>query len=114
MLIMTPDKDLAQCVRDPIVVQVDRRKDAIIDEAGVSAKFGVRPSQIPDYLALVGDSADGLPGVPAFGAKTTAAVLARYPTIEEIPRPRARLGRPEDPRWPGWRRTWPRDGRGAA
>ncbi len=85
VLIMTPDKDLAQCVRDPIVVQVDRRKDAIIDEAGVNAKFGVRPSQIPDYLALVGDSADGLPGVPAFGAKTTAAVLARYPTIEEIP-----------------------------
>lgn len=85
VLVLTPDKDLAQCVRDPIVVQVDRRKNAELDEAAVMAKFGVPPRQIPDYLALVGDTADGLPGVPGFGAKTTAAVLARYATIEEIP-----------------------------
>ncbi len=85
VLILTPDKDLAQCVRDPIVVQVDRRRNTEADEAAVMAKFGVPPQQIPDYLALVGDTADGLPGVPGFGAKTTAAVLARYATIEEIP-----------------------------
>ncbi len=85
VLIMTPDKDLAQCVRDPAVVQVDRRRNAEIDEAGVRAKFGVEPAQIPDYLALVGDSADGLPGVPGFGAKGTAAVLARYGSIDAIP-----------------------------
>lgn len=83
--ILTPDKDLAQCVRDPLVVQVDRRRGTEMDEAGVMAKFGVRPEQIPDYLALVGDTADGLPGVPAFGAKTSAHVLARYATIEDIP-----------------------------
>lgn len=85
VLVLTPDKDLAQCVRDPIVVQVDRRRNAEIDETAVMAKYGVPPGQIPDYLALVGDAADGLPGVPGFGAKTTAAVLARYATIEEIP-----------------------------
>lgn len=86
VLIMTPDKDLAQCVRDPVVVQVDRRKGGSeVDQAAVRAKFGVEPAQIPDYLALVGDSADGLPGVPGFGAKSSAAVLRRYGSIDAIP-----------------------------
>ena len=83
--ILTPDKDLAQCVRDPVIVQVDRRRGTRLDEAGVRAKFGVTPVQIPDYLALVGDAADGLPGIAGFGAKTSAAVLARYGTIDAIP-----------------------------
>ncbi|HEV2448107.1 MAG TPA: 5'-3' exonuclease H3TH domain-containing protein [Candidatus Sulfopaludibacter sp.] len=85
VVICTPDKDLAQCVRATQVVQMDRRKNAIRDEAGVVAKFGVRPESIPDYLALVGDSADGYPGLPGWGAKSTAAVLARYGHLEAIP-----------------------------
>jgi 5'-3' exonuclease len=68
------------------IVQFDRRKRAIIDEDGVIAKFGVAPKSIPDYLGLVGDAADGFPGLPGWGAKSTAAVLARYRHIEEIPR----------------------------
>jgi 5'-3' exonuclease len=83
--ICTPDKDLGQCVRGGRVVQVDRRKKAVIDEDGVKAKFGVLPESIPDYLALVGDSADGFPGLPGFGAKTAAALLARYVHLEQIP-----------------------------
>jgi 5'-3' exonuclease len=83
--ICTPDKDLGQCVRGGRVVQIDRRKRAVIDEDGVRAKFGVGPESIPDYLALVGDSADGFPGLPGFGAKTAAALLARYVHLEEIP-----------------------------
>ncbi|HEX9530686.1 MAG TPA: 5'-3' exonuclease H3TH domain-containing protein, partial [Acidimicrobiales bacterium] len=89
--IWTPDKDLGQCVRDGRVVQVDRRrKDAagaptVVDAAGVKAKFGVLPESIPDYLALVGDSADGFPGLPRWGAKSAAAVLARYVHLEDIP-----------------------------
>ena len=83
--ICTPDKDLGQCVVDGRVVQVDRRKKVVIDEAGVRAKFGVAPESIPDWLALVGDSADGFPGLPGWGAKTAAAVLARYLHIEAIP-----------------------------
>ncbi len=85
VLICTPDKDLAQCVEDPRVVQFDRRQGKLIDEAAVRAKFGVEPSSIPDYLALVGDSADGFPGLPGWGAKSAGAVLARYGTIEAIP-----------------------------
>jgi 5'-3' exonuclease len=85
VIICTPDKDLAQCVRGTRVVQMNRRTKAIIDEAGVIAKFGVPPASIPDYLALVGDAADGYPGLPGWGAKSTAAVLARYGHLESIP-----------------------------
>jgi 5'-3' exonuclease len=83
--ICTPDKDLAQCVEDPVVVQVDRRKGARFDEKGVAARFGVPPRSIPDYLALVGDSADGFPGLPGWGARSAAIVLARYLHIEDVP-----------------------------
>ena len=85
VIILTPDKDLGQCVVDGRIVQYDRRKQAIIDEAGVVAKFGVSPASIPDYLALVGDSADGFPGLPGWGAKSAAAVLRRFGTVEAIP-----------------------------
>ena len=85
VLIVTPDKDLGQCVRGTRVVQYDRRKDEIVDEAGVIAKFGVGPASIPDYLGLVGDTADGFPGLPGWGAKGTSAVLARFGHIESIP-----------------------------
>ena len=84
--IWTPDKDLAQCVVDGRVVQVDRRSGQIRDAAGVRAKFGVDPASIPDYLALVGDSADGYPGLTGWGAKSAAAVLARFGHFEDIPR----------------------------
>jgi 5'-3' exonuclease len=83
--ICTPDKDLAQCVADPRVVQVDRRKGVRYDRAGVIEKFGVPPESIPDYLALVGDSADGFPGLPGWGARSAATVLARYGQLEKIP-----------------------------
>lgn len=83
--ICTPDKDLAQCVRGTRVVQYDRRQRKVIDAAGVVEKFGVTPESIPDYLALVGDSADGYPGIPGWGAKSAAAVLARYIHLEAIP-----------------------------
>ncbi|MBI4932321.1 MAG: flap endonuclease [Actinobacteria bacterium] len=85
VLIVTPDKDLGQCVRGSRVVQYDRRKDEIVDEAGVTAKFGVGPASIADYLALVGDAADGFPGLPGWGAKSAATVLAKFGTIEAIP-----------------------------
>ena len=85
VLIVTPDKDLGQCVRGTRVVQYDRRKREIIDEAGVIAKFGVAPASIPDYLGLVGDTADGFPGLPGWGAKSAAGVLARYGHLEDIP-----------------------------
>ena len=85
VIICTPDKDLGQCVRGDRIVQLDRRKDTVFDEAGVTEKFGVPPASIPDYLALVGDSADGFPGLPGFGAKSTAAVLARYGHLEDVP-----------------------------
>jgi 5'-3' exonuclease len=85
VFICTPDKDLAQCVKGTRVVQMIRRTRAILDEAAIVAKFGVRPESIPDYLALVGDAADGYPGLPGWGAKSTAAVLARYLHIESIP-----------------------------
>ncbi len=83
--IWTPDKDLAQCVEGERVVQVERRSGAVRDEAAVRAKFGVPPASIPDWLALVGDSADGYPGVPGWGAKSAAAVLAHYGHLEQIP-----------------------------
>ncbi|MFN8050015.1 MAG: 5'-3' exonuclease H3TH domain-containing protein [Acidimicrobiales bacterium] len=84
-VICTPDKDLAQCVRDPDVVQFDRRAGVFRDEAGVREKFGVDPESIPDWLGLVGDTADGFPGIPGWGAKSAAAVLSRYRHIEDIP-----------------------------
>ena len=85
VVICTPDKDLAQCVRGTRVVQMIRRTRVIRDEAGVIAKFGVPPESIPDYLALVGDAADGYPGLRGWGAKSAAAVLARYGHLESIP-----------------------------
>ena len=83
--IWTPDKDLAQCVRGDRVVQVDRRSQKIRDEAGVREKFGVEPRFIPDYLALVGDSADGYPGLPGIGAVTAARLINRHGTLEQFP-----------------------------
>jgi 5'-3' exonuclease len=85
IVICTPDKDLGQCVQGTRVVQLDRRKNMLIDEAGVVAKFGVSPRSIPDYLGLVGDSADGFPGLSGWGAKSASAVLARWIHIEDIP-----------------------------
>jgi 5'-3' exonuclease len=84
-MICTPDKDLAQCVRGNRVVQLNRRTQATMDEAGVVAKFGVLPASIPDYLALVGDSSDGYPGLRGWGPKSSAAVLSRYGHLEAIP-----------------------------
>jgi len=98
VLICTPDKDLAQCVSGTRVVQVDRRRGIVRDEAGVLSKWGVRPESIPDYLAMVGDSADGFPGLPGWGPKAAAAVLFQYPHFENVPR--------------DWR-TWPSSIRGA-
>ena len=85
VIICTPDKDLAQCVRGTRIVQLDRRTRTIRDEAAVVAKFGVSPVSIPDYLALVGDAADGYPGLPGWGAKSAGAVLARHIHLEAIP-----------------------------
>ncbi|HTA84974.1 MAG TPA: 5'-3' exonuclease H3TH domain-containing protein [Silvibacterium sp.] len=85
VIICTPDKDLAQCVRGARVVQLNRRTGVTYDEAGVIQKFGVSPLSIPDYLALVGDSADGYPGLPGWGAKSSAAVLAKFAHLESIP-----------------------------
>jgi 5'-3' exonuclease len=86
IVICTPDKDLAQCVRGTRIVQMDRRRRTIRDEAGIVAKFGVSPASIPDYLALVGDAADGYPGLPGWGARSAAAVLSRFGHLESIPR----------------------------
>jgi 5'-3' exonuclease len=85
VVICTPDKDLAQCVRGTRVVQLNRRTRAIFDEAGVVEKFGVPPASIPDYLALVGDTADGYPGLQGWGAKSSAAVLSKFGHLEAIP-----------------------------
>ncbi len=98
VIICTPDKDLAQCVRGTRIVQRDRVRRVTRDEAGVVAKFGVPPVSIPDYLALVGDSADGYPGLPGWGAKSAAKVLARWGHLDRIP---------DDPR------RWDVDVRGA-
>jgi 5'-3' exonuclease len=85
VIICSPDKDLAQCVRDERVVLLDRRRRLTYDEAGVIAKWGVEPASIPDLLALVGDAADGYPGLPGWGSKSAAAILRRYGSLEAIP-----------------------------
>ncbi|MGA8343967.1 MAG: 5'-3' exonuclease H3TH domain-containing protein [Candidatus Sulfotelmatobacter sp.] len=86
VIICTPDKDLGQCVVGTRVVQLDRRQNIVRDEAGVVAKFGVKPQSIPDFLAVVGDSADGFPGVAGWGPKAGALVLSQYPHFESIPK----------------------------
>ncbi|HSR49421.1 MAG TPA: 5'-3' exonuclease H3TH domain-containing protein [Acidobacteriota bacterium] len=85
ILLCSPDKDLAQCVRRERIVCLDRRRGTILDEEGVREKFGVGPESIPDFLALMGDSADGIPGIPRWGQKSAATVLSRYRHLEEIP-----------------------------
>jgi 5'-3' exonuclease len=99
VVICSVDKDLTQCVRGSHVVHLDRRRKILLDEDGVRAKFGVAPRQIPDYLALVGDTADGYPGIPGFGAKSAAAVVSAFGRLEDIP---------SDPA------AWPKSVRGAA
>ena len=94
VFLCTPDKDLGQCVVGTRIVQLDRRKGIVVDEDGVREKFGVGPASIPDYLALVGDSADGFPGLPGFGAKTASAILARYPAPRGHPACRCEVGDP--------------------
>jgi len=86
VIVCTPDKDLAQCVRDDRVVQLDRRTREIRNASGVQQKFGVAPESIPDWLALVGDNADGFPGLPGWGARSAATVLARYRHLEDVPK----------------------------
>jgi 5'-3' exonuclease len=86
VLICTPDKDLSQCVVGTRVVQLDRRHNILRDEGGVVAKFGVKPQSIPDYLAVVGDSADGFPGLPGWGVKAATLTLSQYPHLEDIPK----------------------------
>jgi len=86
VIICTPDKDLGQCVVGTRVVQLDRRQNVVRDEAGIMAKFGVKPQSIPDYLAVVGDSADGFPGVAGWGPKAAALTFSQYPHLEQIPK----------------------------
>jgi len=86
VFICTPDKDLSQCVVGTHIVQLDRRQNQVRDETGVVARFGISPASIPDYLAVVGDSADGFPGVKGWGAKGAALVLSQYPHLEDIPK----------------------------
>lgn len=86
VVICTPDKDLAQCVHGSLIVQLNRRTRVTLDEAAIVQKFGVTPASIPDYLALVGDTADGYPGLPGWGAKSSAAVLAKFLHLEAIPK----------------------------
>jgi 5'-3' exonuclease len=86
IVVCTPDKDMAQLVRDARIVLWDRRRDLTYDDAGVRAKWGVGPESIPDWLALVGDSSDGYPGLPGWGTKSAATVLARYGSLDEVPR----------------------------
>jgi 5'-3' exonuclease len=86
VVVCTPDKDLAQCVRGDRIVQLDRRTRELRNESAVQQKFGVPPASIPDWLALVGDSADGYPGLPGWGARSAATVLARYRHLEHIPK----------------------------
>ena len=93
VVIVSPDKDLGQCVRGERVIQYDRRKREYIDEQAVVAKFGVPPESVPDWLGLVGDSADGFPGIAGWGAKSASAVLGRYGHFEDIPDSAAAVGR---------------------
>ncbi|HXW62079.1 MAG TPA: 5'-3' exonuclease H3TH domain-containing protein [Candidatus Acidoferrales bacterium] len=86
VVICTPDKDLSQCVVGSRVVQLDRRRETLRDEAGVIARFGIKPPSIPDYLAVVGDSADGYPGIAGWGSKAAAAVFSQYAHLEDIPK----------------------------
>src|ERR1035438_9504366 len=86
VLICTPDKDLAQCVVGSRVVQLDRMRNILRDEAGVVEKWGVSPESIPDYLAVVGDSADGFPGLPGWGPKAASSTFSRFPHLEDVPR----------------------------
>ena len=86
VFVCTPDKDLAQCVVGRRVVQFDRRRGILRDEDGVVAKWGVRPESIPDYLAVVGDSADGFPGLPGWGPKAAALTFSQFPHFEDVPR----------------------------
>jgi len=86
ILICTPDKDMAQLVQGDRIVLWDRRRDVVYDDPGVRAKWGVKPTAIPDYLALVGDTSDGFPGLPGWGAKSAASVLAHYGSLEAIPK----------------------------
>ena len=106
-MICSPDKDLAQVVSGTSVVCWDRRRDIVLDEDGVIAKFGVRPHSIPDWLALVGDAADGFPGIPAWGAKSAAAVLSRFDHLESIPEDPGRLGLPPGAPPASWRALRP-------
>lgn len=92
VVIASPDKDLCQCVRQDRVVTWDRRRGLVLDEDGVREKFGVSPGSIPDYLALVGDTADGIPGIPRWGAKSASTLLARFERIERIPEDAADWG----------------------
>ena len=85
ILVCTPDKDMAQLVRDKRIVLWDRRRGLVYDDAGVREKWGVAPTSIPDYLAVVGDSSDGYPGLPGWGAKSAAAILLRYGHLEDVP-----------------------------
>ncbi|MFA4966145.1 MAG: 5'-3' exonuclease H3TH domain-containing protein [Thermoleophilia bacterium] len=94
VVICSPDKDLAQAVSGARVVCWDRRRGSVLDEEGVALKFGVRPHSIPDWLALVGDAADGYPGVPAWGARSAATVLSRFAHLEAIPQDPGQLGLP--------------------
>ena len=94
VVICSPDKDLAQAVSGASVICWDRRRDIFLDDEGVLKKFGVRPHSIPDWLALVGDAADGLPGIPAWGAKSASAVLSRFDHLESIPEDPRELGLP--------------------
>jgi 5'-3' exonuclease len=94
VVICSPDKDLTQLVSGTEVVVWDRRRDVVLDEDGVLAKFGVRPQSIPDWLALVGDAADGYPGIPGWGAKSASAVLSRFDHLESIPEDPSRFGLP--------------------
>ena len=86
VLICTPDKDLAQCVVGDRIVQVDRRRNIVRDEAAIEEKFGVRPESIPDYLAVIGDSADGYPGISGWGSKAASLALTKYRHLENIPK----------------------------
>lgn len=86
VIVCTPDKDLAQCVVGSRVVQLDRRRGILRDEAGVLSKWGVKPESIPDYLAVVGDSADGFPGLPGWGSKAASLTFSRYPHLEDVPK----------------------------